>query len=450
VLVYVTAIGAGLLFGIGSVVQQRVAFDAPPGMSLRPTLLWWLVRQPVWLAGVGTALVGNGLSATALSAGSVALVQPLLVSRLLFALPLSAAWARQHLVLRDWVGLLATALGLATFVAVGRPEEGAARSGSLVAWLLTAAVVAGITVTLVVVARRLQPAIEASVLGAGAGMLFGMQSGLMHTAINHLTDDGLGGLLRSPATYAVPVVAITGTLLAQSAYEMAPLHSSYPTLASVEPLAGIGIAVGVLGSTLTADPLLLGTGGVGLLIMTVGIYLLATSPLVAGQAEVLRRRKQEETAAKLEESVEHRLDHIERDLEGRSRLHPTRRVLPDSSTRRSRRTRSSDTTRAAKSWWRGCSARTRSASTPSATSATSAAPCSACSAWSRTSPASATTGTRRTWASTPSASTPRASPRSWTSRNTTRRSSTSRTFTAASGSSSPSSASTTPRGCSAG
>lgn len=313
-LVYVFAVAAAVMFGSGAVVQQRVAFDAPPGKSLRPALLLWLVRQPVWLIGVGTAFVGNAFSATALGMGSVALVQPLLVTRLLFALPLAALWARQRLGVRDWLGALMTAGGLGVFVWLGHPRPEQQPGGHLVPWLCTAGIVAVGTICLVAAARRLRPSLEAPMLGAGAGMLFGMQAGLMAIAVHRFDDGGILTLLASPSVYAVVVTAVVGTLLAQSAYEMAPLHASYPTLASVEPLAGIGIGVGVLGGTLAAGTTALAAEVAGLAGMTVGISLLATSPLVAGQAEAMRRRQQEETAARMEAQLERALDALERDL----------------------------------------------------------------------------------------------------------------------------------------
>lgn len=314
VLVYVLALCAALLFGVGSVVQQRVAFDAPPGKTLRPSLLLWLVRQPAWLIGVGTAFVGNGFSAAALGMGTVALVQPLLVVRLLFALPLAAAWVRQRLSLRDWLGAAATAGGLAVFLAVGRPQEGAREAGGLFSWLFTGIAIAALTVFLVGMARKLSPAHEAPMLGAGAGMLFGLQSGLTHTAIVTLTDSGLGAMLLNPATYAVAVTAILGTLLAQSAYEMAPLQSSYPALAAIEPLAGIGVGVGVLGASISLGtvPLALEIGG--LVVMTLGIFLLATSPLVTGREQVMRQRQSEELAYRMEQDIDRDLTGMEREL----------------------------------------------------------------------------------------------------------------------------------------
>ncbi|MGY1708759.1 DMT family transporter [Geodermatophilus sp. SYSU D00758] len=327
--VYLLAVGAGLLFAVGSVVQQRVASVAPPGKSLRFGLLLWLVRQPAWLVGVGTAVVGNLFSGAALGMGSVAIVQPLLVSRLLFAIPLSAAWARQRITGRDWLGMVATAGGLATFLLVGRPEPSDGEDPAVWQWLVVAGAIGAVTGALVLTARRLAPAREAPMLGAGAGMLFALQSGFTHTAVSRFLDEGLGGLLAEWTTYAVAVTAVLGTLLAQSAYQMAPLAASYPALAAVEPLAAIAIGVGVLGTALAVGVLPVTVFVLALAVMTAGIWLLATSELVTGQRETMERRRAEEVVAELERDLDHRLDHLAeavRGLETRGARTPERAV----------------------------------------------------------------------------------------------------------------------------
>lgn len=322
--VYLLAIAAAALFGLGSVIQQRVAFEAPPGMNLRPSLLWWLLRQPAWLAGVGTAVVGNGFSAAALGMGSVALVQPLLVSRLVFALPLAAVWAKQRLTGRDWLGMLATAGGLAAFLIVGRPSDNADVEVADLRWAYVAGAVAVLTGTLVWLARRWRPALEAPVLGSGAGMLFGLQSGLMHAAVSRFDAGGVLSVALSWTPYAVAGAAIAGTLLAQSAYEMAPLQSSYPALAAVEPLAGIGVSIGVLGGSLAtgAGPM---TGTVAALaVMTCGIWLLATSPLVTSREDEMTARAYEEAVWRAEDELVEALDRLESDLRRQGRRRPAR------------------------------------------------------------------------------------------------------------------------------
>lgn len=320
--VYVFAVGAALLFGLGSVIQQRVAFDAPPGKSLKLSLLFWCFRQPVWLIGVLTAALGNGLSASALAAGSVALVQPLLVVRLVFAIPLSAVWDRQRISLRDWGGIFAVAGGLAAFIAIGRPQQEKGSGTAFLPWVISAAVIVVAIVLLVTLARRLVPQVQAPLLGAGAGVLYGTQSGLMHVVVHQMGTDGLAAVFANPMTYGIVICSVVGTVLTQSAYEMAPLAGSYPALASIEPLAGIGISLGVLGGALSFGPLPVAIEAAGLAVMIVGIYLLATSPLVSSSKEEMWWRMVEERTAELERDLGHRLRGVRHHVAHADRVGP--------------------------------------------------------------------------------------------------------------------------------
>jgi len=281
--VYVLALGAAALFGAGSAVQQRVAATAPPGSELHFSLLLYLFRQPLWLVGVVTAIFGNLLSGTALGIGGIGRVEPLLVTRLLFALPISAAWSRRWLHPRDWLAAVAVVAGMAAFLASGDPEPGDVVSPPVWRWLLTFGAIGGLTVAAVALARRLRPESEAPVLGIGAGMLFGLQGGLTQTSVRRFIDDGLRAMLVAWPTYAVVAVAVLATLLAQSAFKLEPLPSSYPPMAVAEPLAGIAIGVGVLGGSLRLSPLVFAIQVISLMVMAIGVYLLASSPLVIGE-----------------------------------------------------------------------------------------------------------------------------------------------------------------------
>lgn len=303
-LIYVFALGAALCFGVGAVVQQRAASHAPPQDVLRFALLLWLVRRPLWLAGVGTAVVGNVLSANALALGTVALVGPLLVSRLLFALGVGAVWMRQRVSGRDWVAAAATAGGLGLFIAVGRPEQEGVSAAAPLSWVITGLGVLTAAGLLTRVARRAHPVREAALLAAAAGLLFGLQAALTQATVEKFTSGGVTAALTSWAPYAVAVVALLGTVLLQSAYELAPLPASFPSLVSAEPLASVAIGVGVLGGTLHLEPAALAGELAGFAVMLLGIRTLASSPMVTGQAERMRRRQEEGLVVRCAERLE--------------------------------------------------------------------------------------------------------------------------------------------------
>ncbi|PRC50124.1 hypothetical protein C6A85_71135, partial [Mycobacterium sp. ITM-2017-0098] len=84
------ALLAAVFLAVGIVVRQRATLDVPAHHSgLRIRLLNMTGLTPS-SAGTASAVAGFVFQALALANGSLLLVQPILVSALLFALPLSA------------------------------------------------------------------------------------------------------------------------------------------------------------------------------------------------------------------------------------------------------------------------------------------------------------------------------------------------------------------------
>ncbi len=84
------ALLAAFWAAVGIVVRQRVAQGVPADKALSAAMATTALRQPLWWAGILAAVGGYAFQALALAHGSLLLVQPLLVSSLLFALPMSA------------------------------------------------------------------------------------------------------------------------------------------------------------------------------------------------------------------------------------------------------------------------------------------------------------------------------------------------------------------------
>src|SRR5437879_8821673 len=163
-LVVIMALGATALFGVSNVPMHIKARAAPAEHSPRPTLLVHLARQPVWVAGISTQMVGFGLQATALGLGSLTVVQALGPVGLLLALPLAARVSHKRFRGADWAGCVATVGGLAAFLAVAAPTKGIP-TPSASAWsILVGATLAGVG-ALVAVGRRWSGPARAVALG---------------------------------------------------------------------------------------------------------------------------------------------------------------------------------------------------------------------------------------------------------------------------------------------
>jgi len=291
--VYVLSVAAAALFAGGSVVQQRTAAQSPPERTFSVGLLLWLVRRRAWLAGVAIALGGNILAALALGKGGVALVEPLFTVRLLFALPLAAVWSRLAVPRRDWAGAVATVAGLAAFLAIGHPQRGHPLQASALSWAAALVALSALVAVMVIAARRMTAMRAAALLAGGAGLLFGLQASLTETAIVYLHRQGAAGLLTHWQPYMVAVTALSATILIQNAFGIAPLYASFPVLVTVEPLTGLLLGVLVLGGALRVSPPAFAGEVGGLVVMMLGVWLLARSPLVTGHAHILQRRRDE-------------------------------------------------------------------------------------------------------------------------------------------------------------
>src|SRR3954466_9956557 len=153
-MVLLLAFTASLFFAAAYVLQYHEAHEAPRGLFLSPRLLLELAHHRLWLGGIAAMMVGNGLQAWALGIGSLAVVEPVLTTSLLFALPLSAAWRRERLRPVEWAGAIMVSAGLGLLLGVGSPTTGSSDMPAL-QWILVTLAVWGLSLSLVSAGLRL-------------------------------------------------------------------------------------------------------------------------------------------------------------------------------------------------------------------------------------------------------------------------------------------------------
>lgn len=274
----VVAVGAGASFAAAGVLQQRAAARTPLSRGLSPRLLLTLLHERMWLGGIALAMASYGLQALALSQAPLAIVQPLLVSELIFAIPISARLYGHPLRAREWIGILTVSVGLAATV-WGAAPSGGVHDASVLRWAIVAGpIVAG--ALLLAAAGRRRPGLSRPVLYAtGAALLFALSSAFLAVAVARFAASGIGGL-SSPAVYAMGAASIAGTFLLQSAFQTGPLAVAMPMVDWAEPLVAVYLGITVLGETIDTSPLHLATLSAGAIAALVGIVALDTSPVV--------------------------------------------------------------------------------------------------------------------------------------------------------------------------
>ena len=235
------ALFAAFLFAVASVLQQRAAATVPDEDALNAGLITRLVKQPMWLAGLGADAVGYLTQAAALAIGSLIIVQPLLVTMLLFALPLSARYTGRKLAPADFAWAVVLTAGLAVFLIVGDPTDGN-DEGDGRAWLAALVVIYPLVIVLVSSAARRRGAHRALLLGSAAGVLYGTTDALTKTVVRGL-DDGLVSVVANWETWALIISICAGAFLQQSAYQAGGLRASLPSITGLEPLTGTLLGV---------------------------------------------------------------------------------------------------------------------------------------------------------------------------------------------------------------
>jgi len=234
----------------------------------------------VWQLGIAANVAAYGLQFVALGRGSLVLVQPLLVSALLFALPIGALLSRAPVHRREWLGAIVIVIGLSSFLVVAEPSRGRTTI-SFGAWAFLVAACAAPIALLVAASRHRPERPRAMLLAAGAGLLFALMAAL--TKVNaSLARAGLRELAGHWPPYALLAVGGAAVLLVQSAYQAGPLSASLPVIMVVEPLASVGIGTYLFHEQLGRHGLAPLAEIAGLAAIVVGIVVLARSPVVAG------------------------------------------------------------------------------------------------------------------------------------------------------------------------
>jgi drug/metabolite transporter (DMT)-like permease len=276
--VVVLALVAAVTSALGIVIRQRATLEIPHDEGVSTTMFKKLLRNRLWWAGTAVAASGYGFQALALTWGSLILVQPLLVSALLFALPMSARMAHRRVTAHDWVWALVLTFGLATFVVVARVQPGNYRPPPAV-WALATGVCITAVLVCVVVGARSQGRKRALLIAAAVGVLFGVVAVLTKVTVQRLNEEGLLGTLVVPAPYLVVILGVAATLLQQSAFHAGALQTSVPTMLVLEPLVAVSLGVVVLGEKLAV------TGAATAALLPIAVVAMAAATIALGRDE---------------------------------------------------------------------------------------------------------------------------------------------------------------------
>ncbi len=285
------ALVAGLLFALGAGLQHgaaRASLAALPkgveparlGVFLPITgALTRLVCDRVWIAGWVVNICGFGVQAVALHHGAVGLVQPVLVTQLLFTIPVAALQSGRRPATRDWAAGACVCIGIGLFVAAWGTEAAAPsphRTRVLVA-VLSMLVLA---LVLVAAGSGTRKAVRAALASIAAGLCFASTAVLTKITFDEWVRDGSGTVLADWPVYLLALSALLGLVIGQDALAAGSLPTAVAGMAITNPLASAGIGVLAFRESVHTNPVAIVGLCFAALLLTAGVVGLAQSPTI--------------------------------------------------------------------------------------------------------------------------------------------------------------------------
>jgi drug/metabolite transporter (DMT)-like permease len=236
------ALIAAFLFALAAALQQKGSLNLPTISLAHPMSLVRLAGEKVWLLGTLALFAGYLFQAGALDRGRLSVIQPLLVTTVVFALPLGYFLTKQHVGRREVIGAVVIIIGLGLFVSFGDPAGGN-ENASNSQWAIAIGLLSVLSVVLLVFGRSGGLSMKAAVYGTVAGILFGLSSALTKPTLDFL-HESVSTMLSHWECYALAVAGVLGFVLQQVSLGTGRLAPSVATVSVANPI--VGILIGIL------------------------------------------------------------------------------------------------------------------------------------------------------------------------------------------------------------
>ena len=271
------ALGAALANAVHLMTQHA----ASVGVSNKHRgwdLVVYLIRQPLWLLGWAAAAAGFAFQAVALHNGQLSIVQPLLVTELVFGLLLRRFWIHQHIAKMAWTAALITCAALTVFLTAAEPHGGHLQPDAA-DWAFALAVFGGAVAVLTVMARWGSPVRRAALYATAASITWALMAAFIKATTNVLVASGPVGMLEHWPIYALIASAVLGSVLQQAALHTGPLSVSQPLIVVVDPAVAIALSIWIFDERFTVSVAQKIIAGVAFCVMALGVTVLSrTAP----------------------------------------------------------------------------------------------------------------------------------------------------------------------------
>jgi hypothetical protein len=298
---YLLAVLAACANATSSVLQRQANQKVPQKENLSWKLIRSLLHQPVWFGGILAITIGFVLQASALGAGELAVVEPILVIELPLTLILAArVLGSSAMGKREWGSTLAMTVSLAGLLYFLDPSAGRSDQVPLYVWLIGIGANLALVGVLVAWGRK-GPAgrgggrssgskgsgsssHQAAVFGVAGGSAFGLTAALMKGMTTHFSH-GFGAIFTSWQLYAMVATGGLGMFLVQSALNAGRLIAAQPGLTLSDPIISILWGVLAFHERVRAGMIPLLFAALSTALMAGAVFALSRSPLLSEDSD---------------------------------------------------------------------------------------------------------------------------------------------------------------------
>ncbi|MEU3420707.1 DMT family transporter [Streptomyces murinus] len=225
---------------VGTAFQRKAASASSRG-GIR--LLAELVRRPFWMIGMAGVICAALFQSLALVNGPLALVQPLFILELPFALLVAAPLMHRRLPPSGWWGVASCVAGLAVLLIAAAPH-GALDQAPLTRWIPALCLCVGAMAVAVLLASPGRPAARrAALLAAASATGNALTAALLKSASGTFADEGFLAFLRSWQTYGFALAGVAAVLLLENALQAGPLAAAQPALTIGDAVVSLALGI---------------------------------------------------------------------------------------------------------------------------------------------------------------------------------------------------------------
>ena len=240
----ILALVAAFCFALAATLQQKGALGMGSALKSAASYLA-LLKQGWWVVGTLVLFAGYLFQAVALGKGQLAIVQPLLVTTIVFALPLGYFLTNQIVNRREIGAAVLVVIGLAAFTIFGNESTGRDDAPAR-EWAITLGLFSLVALVLVLLGRRGDSMRKAALFGASAGVLYALSASMWKPTADALDTGGLSGMLSNWEFWAFATAGIIAFVVQQISLATGHLASSVATVSVCNPIVSIAIGIVVL------------------------------------------------------------------------------------------------------------------------------------------------------------------------------------------------------------